>query len=459
MAKKGSLVVAGSGIKSVGHLTLETQGWIKRSDIVIYCVADPATEVWVKKNSRSSFDLYTLYGNEKKRIDTYNDMTQAIVDSVRSGRDTCALFYGHPGVFVLPTHKAISILLSEGFNAVMLPGISAVDCLWADLGIDPSTVGSQAYEATDLLLRERTILADGHVVIWQIGCIGDLGFNFAGYDSKNLDLLSDYLMRFYPPEHLVTHYQGAQYPMCPSSIEVFSLQALRNAIVTGISTLYIPPYEKKPTSRPMGIRLGLLKPEPDEEAALRASAMPLDVTASKAIVAAAVSMQSAAVNVPTIVHGAVVRALNTNTALALPMPSEKEVPVHAPSEAALKAAHIATTAAKDSGLLAQAAHARERMLESIRSRRVSAIAQYMPTLSDNALADYIAEMMIDPCVLADFLVDPQQRADTRPGLTPVQRRALASRHGGRIRLAMKEAPSEIVTAVPTAASEKTTDLC
>lgn len=60
-AKRGSLIAVGSGIKSVGHFTLEVQGWIEQSDIVVYCVADPASEVWIQKHSRACFDLYTLY--------------------------------------------------------------------------------------------------------------------------------------------------------------------------------------------------------------------------------------------------------------------------------------------------------------------------------------------------------------------------------------------------------------
>jgi hypothetical protein len=38
---------------------------------------------------------------------------------------------------------------TDGFDAVMLPGISAEDCLFADLGIDPGMIGCQSFEATD----------------------------------------------------------------------------------------------------------------------------------------------------------------------------------------------------------------------------------------------------------------------------------------------------------------------
>ncbi len=255
--KKGSLVVVGSGIKSVGHLTVESKGWITQSDVVLYCVADPATEVWIKQHSKHSIDLYQFYGNDRRRLDTYIDMSDAMLNHMRQGKDVCGVFYGHPGVFVYPSHRAVRIARDEGYKAALLPAISALDCLYADCGVDPSSMGSQTVEATDLLLRQRQILTDGHVVIWQIGCVGDLGFNFSGYDNRNLGILVDYLETFYRPEHEVVHYQGAQYPICSALVERMPLKELRTAAVTGLSTLYIPPYDELTTDVEMAKRLGL----------------------------------------------------------------------------------------------------------------------------------------------------------------------------------------------------------
>ena len=267
--KQGSLIVVGSGIKSVGHLTIETQGWIKYSDVVLYCVADPATEIWIKENSRYSIDLYQFYGNDKRRLDTYHDMADEMLKYVRRGKDVCGVFYGHPGVFVYPSHRAVQIARSEGYKAAILPAISALDCLYADVGVDPSSKGSQTVEATDLLLRKRRLNTDGHVVVWQIGCVGDLGFNFAGYDNRNLNILVDYLESYYDKDHEVVHYQGSQYPMCPSTVERMPLGALRKANVTGISTLYIPPQDEIETDIEMARSLGLVvkRPKPVAETA------------------------------------------------------------------------------------------------------------------------------------------------------------------------------------------------
>ena len=63
-------------------------------------------------------------------------MVERILSYVRRGLNVCVVFYGHPGVH--PGHESIRRARMEGFSASKLPGISAEDCLFAELGIDPS---------------------------------------------------------------------------------------------------------------------------------------------------------------------------------------------------------------------------------------------------------------------------------------------------------------------------------
>lgn len=87
---------------------------------------------------------------------------------VRHGQKVVTIYYGHPGIFVYASHRAIRIALKQGLKAKMLPGVSALDCLFADLGVDPSYPGLQVLEATDFLVRNRKVLTDSHLVILQV---------------------------------------------------------------------------------------------------------------------------------------------------------------------------------------------------------------------------------------------------------------------------------------------------
>jgi hypothetical protein len=254
---KGSLMVVGTGIKSVSDITFGAQGWITQADMVCYSVDTPVVEIWIKQANPNSEDLTVFYRDDRKRRDTYRMMSDRILDHVRAGLDVCAVFYGHPGVFVYPAHEAIRIARQEGYRAGMLPAVSAVDCLFADLGIDPAHPGCQMFEATDYLLHHRRLNPDSHVILWQIGCVGDAGFSSEGYDAHNLPILVEELQRVYGPSHEVIHYQAARYPMSRPVIHRLPLSQLSPRMVTTASTLYIPPKETLDYDAAMARRLGL----------------------------------------------------------------------------------------------------------------------------------------------------------------------------------------------------------
>jgi uncharacterized protein YabN with tetrapyrrole methylase and pyrophosphatase domain len=261
----GSLVIIGTGIKAVAQITLETQAWIKAAEKVLYCVADPVTERWIRKLNRSSESLFGFYGDSKPRLETYNEMIQRILRCVREGKRVCVAFYGHPGVFVYPSREAIRLARSEGFPANMMPGISAEDCLFADLGIDPSKSGCQMFEATDWLVRQRPVDTSVPLILWQIACVGDLGYKLAGYDCRNVPVVVEVLQSHYGLEHEVILYEAAQYAVCDPIIRCVPLAQLMTAGITGISTLYVPPKKDAPFDVKMLRRLGLtsrLQPTP-----------------------------------------------------------------------------------------------------------------------------------------------------------------------------------------------------
>jgi len=240
----GSLVVVGTGI-SVSHLSMEARGWIASSEKVLYCVADAATERLILKLNPSAESLYVFYGEGKPRIETYRQMVDRILECVRGGQQVCVAFYGHPGIFVNPSHKSIEAARKEGFAAKMLPSVSSLDCLFCDLGVDPST-GCQVFEATDLLVRRRPIDTQMQVIIWQIACVGDRGFSFNGYDCRNVPKLVEYLLNVYPADHEAVVYEAAQYVVCDPVIHRVALSDLASHKASGISTLYLPPVSRPP---------------------------------------------------------------------------------------------------------------------------------------------------------------------------------------------------------------------
>lgn len=258
-AHPGSLMIVGSGIRSIVDLTRGAEAQIAVANRVFYTVADPVTEKRIHDLNAASVSLYDLYENGKPRIETYRAMVDKMLAPVREGLSVCGVFYGHPGVFAWPTHEAIRLARLEGYRAEMMPGVSADACLFADLGIDPSHVGYQTFEATELLINQRRIDPASHVVIWQVECVGDGGFDFRGYRRHNFGVLVEYLQRFYTRDHEVIVYEASMYPHLRSIVKKLTLGTISKDDLTGISSLYIPPMENPAFDREMGVRLGLDK--------------------------------------------------------------------------------------------------------------------------------------------------------------------------------------------------------
>jgi hypothetical protein len=259
---RGELTIIGSGIEILGF-TLGDRELIESADKVLFCVADPSTIVWLKKLRPDALDLYVLYCEKKPRYTTYMQMAEAQLYWVRQGLKVVVIFYGHPGIFVLSTHRAVKIARREGHKAVMKGSVSALDTLCADLGVDPSHPGLQTHEATDALLRQRIPDTTLHVVLWQVGLIGELGYRRQGFLNRHLSYLISWLQRVYGADYEITHYIGSKYPTLPPVIEKYPLSRLHDPQIqkriTGISTFYIPPRDVKPSDPQVLKDLGLLR--------------------------------------------------------------------------------------------------------------------------------------------------------------------------------------------------------
>src|SRR5262249_22122656 len=224
---KGSLIVVGTGIRAVGQLTIEAIAWMQKADKVLYVVGDPIAEaIIIQLNPKGAESLSSLYAEGKPRIKTYNEMVDRVLECVRSGMLTCLACYGHPGVFVEPSHASIRRARSEGFSAKMLPGVSAEDCLFADLGVDPGAGGCQSFEATDFLLNGRKIDPTSSVILWQIGVVGDATFKRGMYNLSAFPLLIERLLKYYPSTHVMYLYEAAVFPACEPVVLPVPLHAL-----------------------------------------------------------------------------------------------------------------------------------------------------------------------------------------------------------------------------------------
>lgn len=256
----GALVIVGTGIQWAGQTTLAAHRAIEAADRVLFAVADAGTAAWLRSLRSDAVSLRYDEGDRAPRREIYRRMAEDILAEVRKGLRVCAVFYGHPGVFCTPAHEAARQSRQEGFDTRLLPGVSFLDCLFADLGIDPGREGCIAYEATDFLVRRRPFDTHTPLVLSQIALIGN-PYAFASGAAerirKGLAVLSEALRARYPASHEVLVYHASTHPLEPPRLSRHRLEDLTSVAVDELSTLYVPPVSPAPMDSGMRARLGL----------------------------------------------------------------------------------------------------------------------------------------------------------------------------------------------------------
>jgi hypothetical protein len=244
--RKGSLACVGIGITLGSHLTPLARSHIEQADVVFLAVSDGIVEKWIEAMHPDVRSLQPLYAENKSRSKTYREMVGAILAEVRAGKNVCVAFYGHPGVFAWAPHESIRIARKEGYFAHMEPGISAEDCLYADLGIDPGAFGCQHYEASQLLYYKRCIDPSAYLVLWQVGAMGDQGRGSAHSATNRAyrQILLERLAKDYPPSHRILIYRAATLPIYAPRIERIALRRLADIDIAVADTVVIPPARK-----------------------------------------------------------------------------------------------------------------------------------------------------------------------------------------------------------------------
>lgn len=255
---RGSLAIVGTGISMIAHMTAEAQAQVTHADKLFFLVTHPLAEEWMRQLNPQAESLARFYTPQRDRHEVYRDMANHVLNAVRAGHTVCAAFYGHPTIFVTPTQDMVRRAQTEGYPVTVLPGISAEDCLFADLHLDPGQQGCQSYESSDFLLRPRQFDPSTPMILWQVGVIGHFQVVDASLDSaKGLAILSTALRRWYPADHKVVLYEAAMLPTSEPRITWVALERLPGASLTPFATLYVPPLGLPAVDPEMLTQLGL----------------------------------------------------------------------------------------------------------------------------------------------------------------------------------------------------------
>jgi hypothetical protein len=236
-----SLIVVGTGIRIIGQMTIESIAWIKAADQVLYLAPDPVAGEVIRGLNPNAESLAGYYVEGQNRGLSLRAMVVHVMKCVCSGKRICLVCYGHPGVLCWVGHEAVRQARAAGYTAKMLPSISAEDCLFADLGLDPGTHGCQSFEATDYLKYGQKADPSSVLILWQIEVTGEPLFRAKGYENVGFPLLVKRLCRIYGPSHHGIIYTAATRWGAEPLVRRVPLGQLDKVQLSGGSMLCIPP--------------------------------------------------------------------------------------------------------------------------------------------------------------------------------------------------------------------------
>ena len=237
----GSIVCVGLGMTLGSHLSPISRSYIEEADVVFVLASDGIVEKWISEMNADVRSLQLYYHEGESRLDSYQQMIKVMLEQISLGYKVVGAFYGHPGVFACVPHQVIKQAIELGYYAKMEPGISAEDCLYADLGIDPGETGCAHYETSQFMFFKRNIDNAAYLILWQVGIAGDNTLTKFSTGEVYRQVLVDLLTEYYSAEQNVILYEAPTLPIHQPRMDYLALSNLAKAKLNQHTTLVIPP--------------------------------------------------------------------------------------------------------------------------------------------------------------------------------------------------------------------------
>ncbi|MFN8606740.1 MAG: SAM-dependent methyltransferase [Vulcanimicrobiota bacterium] len=258
------LSVVGLGLRCPEQTSQRCLEAIRQADRVFLISDNLEKQDWLRQLNPNFYNLMTHYGTGKPRRDTYQEMADQVLDCLRAGQHAALVSYGHPLVFCDPSRLAIEQTAQAGYPMEILPGVSSIDCLLADLRVDAQNYGLQIYEGHDLLLHGLVLDPSCSQIVFQVPSLGDnTGGWIPGRFRGFIRALGERLIEVFGPEHEAVLYFGSNSPERPTRADRCRLAELHEAEMISEYTLWVPPlgYQSLPPDlrpRDQGVELELV---------------------------------------------------------------------------------------------------------------------------------------------------------------------------------------------------------
>ncbi|MBS2035400.1 hypothetical protein JST97_10450 [bacterium] len=236
------LSVVGLGLRCPEQTSQRCLETLRQADRVFLISDNLEKQDWLRQLNPNFYNLMTHYATGKPRRDTYQEMADQVLQCLQAGQHAALVSYGHPLVFCDPSRLAIEQTARAGYPLEILPGVSSIDCLLADLRVDAQNYGLQIYEGHDLLLHGLVLDPQCSQIIFQVPSLGDnTGGWIPGRFRGFIRALGERLIEVFGQDHEVVLYFGSNSPDRPTRADRCRLKELHEVEMISEYTLWVPP--------------------------------------------------------------------------------------------------------------------------------------------------------------------------------------------------------------------------
>lgn len=242
------IYIVGLGIVSVRQVTREAEDAIRASNTVLYVDAGFGVNDYLRALCKNVENLLTEYREGTPRMEAYRTMAARVVDAALENPPVTFAVYGHPTFFVYPSALIRRSAELLGLGVEVLPGISTIDAVSIDLGLEVGMTGLQIHEATTMLLVKRRLDPQVPCFLLQVDALETAFYTASRSVPERFRRLQTHLLQFYPPEHVLLNVRSSTFPLYPPDIESIPLNELPERLASSgaTGTLYIPQIEVTP---------------------------------------------------------------------------------------------------------------------------------------------------------------------------------------------------------------------
>ena len=161
------LYLLGAGVAFPDHLTVQTIEILSTCARICTNLPDSRLSGLPADLREKCISLWPLYQDGRLRRENYRDVTNAILGEVEKAHPLAWLTPGHPMIFDSVSKSLLDAAHSRKWNVSIVPAISSLDTLLAELAYDPAS-GLLIHDATGLVRQNIPLPGSAALILLQI---------------------------------------------------------------------------------------------------------------------------------------------------------------------------------------------------------------------------------------------------------------------------------------------------